>query len=79
MTLQPAGHAGQRLDELWASLVEASRWVGVYTSRVLKGKKLANLPGQQVTKVEVILNLKTAKALGLRRAAYVPRAHRRGD
>jgi putative ABC transport system substrate-binding protein len=48
-----------------ASLREALLQVGVYAGRILKGEKPGNLPVQQAAKVELVLNLKTAKALGL--------------
>jgi putative ABC transport system substrate-binding protein len=63
-TRQEAVQAGG-LMSYGASLVEAHRIAGNYAARILKGEKPGDLPIQQATKIELSVNLKTAKALGI--------------
>ena len=48
-----------------ASLADAFRLMGIYVGRIVKGDKPSELPVQQQTNYDLVINLKTAKALGL--------------
>ena len=61
------------------TLLESHRRAGIYAGRILKGERPSDLPVQLVTKVEMVVNLKSAKNLGLTVSPLHRQRSRRGD
>src|SRR5262249_46724991 len=63
---------GRRPHELRSDLMDSYRTAGVFTGRILKGAKPADLPVEQASKYQLVINLKSARALGRRRCSPAP-------
>ena len=65
LRIYDASRTRLRANELWYHLTDGWRKIGVYTGRILKGAKPADLPVEQASKFQLVINLQPAKALGL--------------